>query len=280
MKRFVPIIMLALLNACGGGGGAGLPLGQDATAASPMSEAQSHTTSLTPVPYSADELYVSNAGNNTITVYHHDAQGNAAPIWTIAGQNTGLENPGQLSEDAQGNLYVVNGGASILVFAFHAHGNVKPLRVLHGPATGLRLPAAVTVDQSTGKIFVADNGYEHEAQPGILLRFPPNASGNQAPFAAGQMTFETYQIASDSTGNNIIEAHVEGVSGVIGVDAGVDTYAKQFYAGQNPAEPYSVRYIDAIHVFTAAATGNAQPLRVLSGLATQLRQPVGIYEGK
>jgi hypothetical protein len=37
---------------------------------------------------------------------------------------------------------------------------------------------------------------------------------------------------------------------------------------------------DAVYVYTHGASGNAAPLRILSGLATKLKQPFGIYEGK
>jgi hypothetical protein len=54
----------------------------------------------------ADLLYVGNTGNNSITVARHDVHGNAAPLRIIVGPKTGIKNLGQLSEDAQGNLYV------------------------------------------------------------------------------------------------------------------------------------------------------------------------------
>jgi hypothetical protein len=37
---------------------------------------------------------------------------------------------------------------------------------------------------------------------------------------------------------------------------------------------------DAVYVYANNASGNAAPLRVLSGSATQLNTPYGIYEGK
>jgi hypothetical protein len=37
---------------------------------------------------------------------------------------------------------------------------------------------------------------------------------------------------------------------------------------------------DAVYVYTHSASGNAAPLRILSGPATKLNQPYGIYEGK
>ena len=37
---------------------------------------------------------------------------------------------------------------------------------------------------------------------------------------------------------------------------------------------------DAVYVYNHDSSGNATPLRVLSGSATRLSSPVGIYEGK
>jgi hypothetical protein len=37
---------------------------------------------------------------------------------------------------------------------------------------------------------------------------------------------------------------------------------------------------DAVYVYTHSASGNAAPLRILSGPATKLNQHYGIYEGK
>jgi hypothetical protein len=151
---------------------------------------------------SADLLYVGNVGNNSITVYHHDANGNTSPLYVISGSKTMISQPGQLSEDAVGNLYVTNGyygyfkrlsaNPGILVFAHGAHGNVAPIRMLlAGTTTKFHNPEAMIVDQATGKIFVSDtlavaegpNDPCYGPSEDILLRFPPNATGHTAPFA-------------------------------------------------------------------------------------------------
>jgi hypothetical protein len=145
-------------------------------------------------------LYVGNRGNNSITVYSQNANGNAAPIRTIAGPNTqlnfhvGVGRTGQISQDAAGNLWVANGTASILIFAHGASGNVAPIGILGGPLTGIVYATALTVDKVTGKIFVFnENGETGQSQ---LLRFPPGAVGNVAPFAA---TSGVYMFALELT---------------------------------------------------------------------------------
>ena len=200
----------------------------------------------------SDRLYVGNTGNNSITVYWHAASGNAAPLFVIEGAKTGISNPGQLSSDAQGNLYVANGsyqGTSsnpgILVFAHGANGNVAPIRKIAGPLTGIHNVQAMTVDKVTGDLFVADN----EGVSGVsstLMVVPPNASGNVAPLAREEVrhpaaagvdstgatiAYWAIQFASDSTGRNLIAAHFFACCNA--ASGGVETYSKSF---QNDAD--------------------------------------------
>lgn len=366
MKYFAiaAVLSLPFLAACGGGASTvGTAPKSSITSLSPSSEAQSDAL-LEPMPLytpnTADLLYVGNTGNNTITVYRHDEQGNTAPRKVIAGSKTGIDGPGQLSEDAQGNLYVANAGQSgkpnVLVFAHGASGNVAPTRKLNLPTGFIRLEA-MTVDQKTGKIFVfADKGNTEESGNVQLLRFPPNASGDTAPFASGIVSFAAVAIASDSTGNNVIEAHSPNSPSDVGI--GIETLVKQFpntatvptvydtswfgaggiaddsatktylatarlgiyrlaeqTVGSGPDSPsgqtfapppvsiitsetcggqLALGYLrniyvvhskpscpaDAVYVYTHDASGDAAPLRILTGPVTKLDVPFGIYEGQ
>jgi len=192
----------------------------------------------TPVADPSYRLYVANAGNNSITVYGAFASGHAAPIATIIGSNTQLSGPGQLSEDASGNLYVANRGtSSILVFAHGANGNVAPIRVIAGPLTGLSYLGAAMFDKPTGQIIaVAELPPDGESE---LLRFAPDATGNEAPLAASQPNLDpTNEIASDSAGKNIIEAG--GAVCCIWWAAGVETFKKAFPNGASLGWIYQV----------------------------------------
>jgi hypothetical protein len=72
-----------------------------------------------------------------------------------------------------------------------------------------------------------------------LLRFPPNASGNEAPFAStGAGLNNAYQLASDSTGKNIIDASFGYCCSVL--YWGTYTYAKQFPNGGGGDDIYSI----------------------------------------
>src|SRR5438552_844775 len=67
-------------------------------------------------------------GTNPMTT---GANGDAAPIATIRGSNTGLNFPLGIALDGAGNIYVANFGASnILIFAAGASGNVTPIATI------------------------------------------------------------------------------------------------------------------------------------------------------
>jgi hypothetical protein len=247
VKLFPVAVILAapFFAACGGGGSSSSmpqPALQGAGGQTQTSgEAQANAVRRAEyVASSADLLYVGNRGNNSITVYRHDVSGNAAPLRVIAGTKTLLNDPGQLAQDAAGNLYVANGlagSSSVLVFTRGASGDAAPIRVLGGPATGIHSIGAMTVDGATGKIFLEDVQYQ---TGGLLvnvslLRFAPNASGNTAPYARSQPgLFPSNELSSDSTGRNLIDAHDTNEPSNMG--DGVDTLGKQF-ASNAPATP-------------------------------------------
>lgn len=90
---------------------------------------------------SSGNLYVGNntgsSATNGVAVFAPGANGNVAPIRTIAGSNSTLGTPDGLGVDAAGNIYVENipvfgpvysNSPSIVVFAAGASGNVAPAR--------------------------------------------------------------------------------------------------------------------------------------------------------
>jgi len=363
------LLLLPSLSACGS-------LGQATSAAAvpaaPNDSALSAAAVSPAAPFVAgpnDLLYVANAGNNSITVYHTQASGDTAPIATIAGSKTGLDGPGQLSEDASGDLYVANEGLSgsspsaILVFKHGANGNVAPIRVITGPLTGLSTYVyAATVDPTSGEIFAVAQVASGGGGVSKFIRFSPNATGNAAPLATSQNTDSARELAFDSSGKHIINASTGCCEN--SATFGVYTYEKQFPNGANLSPIYTIDsfytagiaddpttktylastggtpfggegifrfdedtvghgatqggsshfsphvvsviksdtcggqlalgyerniYVahstqdcptDAVYVYEHDASGNATPLRILTGSATKLDQPTGIYEGK
>jgi hypothetical protein len=237
---------------CGGDSAAG----QAATPARAISAA---------IPYphwAAQHVYVGNSGNNSITVYGQYNNGNVRPERTIAGPNTLINGPGQISVDRAGNLYVASTGTpAILVFAPGANGNVAPTRVIAGAATTLHNPSGMRVDPATGDIYVVDND---PADPWArLLRFAAWANGNVGPIAqtpAGSQSFSpAFQIAFDSSGANLIEAHNETYPEELAW--GIDTYRKDFRNGHAPNALYDIA---ALIVYGIADDPSTQTYLALS----------------
>lgn len=280
------LILLPLLSACAGGTNSTLPPLQSAAAGQSASVLASSLAPVTREPVeelrlpqavasTGDLLYVGNTGSNTITVYRNDAAGNVAPMYVIGGPRTGIDHPGQLAQDAQGNLYVANGAYSaagqsssapaILVFAHGANGDVAPIRTLAGSLTGIHNIAAMTVDRATGKIFVDDYVYESDGYlvDVRMLRFPPGATGNTAPYARSAAgLFPALELASDSTGQRLIEAHSTNAANNYGF--GVDTIVKQFpNGGAAVVPPYGV--IDAFQTTGVADDPTTKTYLVSAG---------------
>ena len=113
----------------------------------------------------------------SIRVFAASAEGNAKPLRSISGNQTGLDWPMGLDVDAQRDEIVVAnyGDNSIHFFGRTAEGDVRPTRVLKGDRTGIVGPVDVKVDPARNEVWVA-NYSDHSA-----LVFDRDASGNRAP---------------------------------------------------------------------------------------------------
>src|SRR5260370_6003375 len=111
----------------------------------------SEAVSVTPRPF-----YVANFNGNSATVYAAGATGNATPIATIAGSNTGLTSPQGIAVDAAGRLYVANiaNPYTITIYASGATGNATPAATIAGSNTGLSQPEGIALD-AAGRLYVA-----------------------------------------------------------------------------------------------------------------------------
>jgi hypothetical protein len=79
--------------------------------------------------------YVANTDGDSVTEYMAGATGNAAPIRTITGDGTGLNNPFGVALNVSGTLHVANyQGNNVLEYASGATGNAAPIRTISGPA--------------------------------------------------------------------------------------------------------------------------------------------------
>jgi hypothetical protein len=195
-----------------------------------------------------DELFVANIGNNSITVYSRAATGNTAPLRTLSGAATGLNEPEGLVVDAvHQEILVVNTGLvnppgpSITVYSLTASGNTLPLRTLAGPSTGLLEPTGLALDLAHDEILVMSTSAK------AILAYSRAASGDSPPLRT---------IAGPATGLNAP------------VGLAVDPTNDEIIVANTQAS--------SILVFSRTANGNVAPLRTIVGAATGLVRPTGL----
>jgi NHL repeat len=205
---------------------------------------------------SAGNIYVTNSNTantsdkiqsgSSITVYSPGSKGNASPIATIAGSNTGLSDVGGIAIDSSGNLYTEgcanNVCFSINIFPPGSNGNVSPATTI---SDGLTFPVGVALDSSRN-VYVL-NTYGGSVPGGGINIFPAGSSGNASPTAT---------IYSNSTG-------LFGAAG-IALDSSGEIYV---------ADP-SIGNGGSIKIYPAGsyATG-VQPTTTIAGPDTQLSNP-------
>lgn len=143
----------------------------------------------------ANEIYVANLGYEvvqdrttglpvgsthqpSITVFARNAKGNVAPLRTIQGPKTKLDNAKPIFVDTERHEIVVANGSpndALLFFDQKAKGNVAPVRVIQGEDTGLSNPTGVFVDTVHHELLVANWGNH------TISVYASGASGNAKP---------------------------------------------------------------------------------------------------
>ncbi len=160
------------------------------------------------VDAAANEIYVTNLGHTmttdavtglpvgstlppSITVYSRTASGNAAPLRTIQGEETKLDNAKPIFVDTGRREIVVADGSptnTLLFFDRNANGDVQPLRIIKGPHTGLSNPTGVFVDEVHNEVLVANWGNH------TVTVYPRGAEGDARPLRVISPT--TSQVAA------------------------------------------------------------------------------------
>jgi len=201
-----------------------------------------------PVGGASGALYVANEGGRSITVYAPGATGNAPPLRTIAGGNTGLTFPNSIARDTAGRLYVVNLGASgispetLTVYADSATGNAAPVRTIPGIDAGRHNTGGLAVD-AAGRLYIATHRFGGDTIGDTIKVFAANASGNAAPL---------YTIAGSNTGLN--------APGGIALDA-----AGRLYVANEGSS--------TVTIYAPGASGNIAPIGTIAGSSTGLNSP-------
>ena len=229
-------------------------------------------------------IYVSQAGNQVL-VFALGATGNAAPVRTIAGTNTGLALPIGVALDASGNLYVANRlGTGVTVYAPGASGDVAPIRTLSAP--GLQAAEGVAIGKN-GDVFVSacpSCGSSGGGQVAVY-HFPAGATQSDSSIAGadtgltnpGSLTFDADQnlVVGNSFGG-IVETFAPGASG--------DATPIRSFTPSPATNLQAIAFADQtlfvavpsgiLSLFPAAATGTATASATFSSLAVQY--PAGV----
>ena len=200
--------------------------------------------------------------NGSITVYPPLATStgilNEAPIATVAGSKTLLDNPTGIALDSQGKMYVANDlhvpvkqdksfdRGRLTVYPAGSSGNIAPIATISGAKTGLALPLGITLD-SDDNIYVANQYTANSSSDlkyyGSITIYPAGSKGDARPIAI---------IAGDNTRLFVPQG--------IALDS-----RRNLYVTDN-----------GVNVYPAGSNGNVAPAATITGADTGMVGPIGI----
>jgi 6-phosphogluconolactonase (cycloisomerase 2 family) len=219
------------------------------------------------------KIFIANESGGSLTVYAHNADGNASPLTFIQGDQTTLDHPQQIAVDDNW-IYVPNRDHdSIDIFPIDATGNVAPTRSISGPTSTVDSPQGVAVDSNY--IYVGNHGNNR------ILVFPKEANGDVAPSryiepSSGDVGI----IAIDSNWIYVVDylGHSLSVfpinaSGTVApmrkISGGTTTLGDIMGVAVDSNWIYVTnRTTQAIDIFPINANGNVAPTRVIQGSNT------------
>ncbi|OQB13032.1 MAG: Lactonase, 7-bladed beta-propeller [Firmicutes bacterium ADurb.Bin193] len=214
-------------------------------------------------------IIVGNRDNNSVDFFEINANGNVTPVKTIRSSGY-FDRP--LSAYAYNNeLYVLNhGGHSIEVFNITDSGDIAPKRRIAGASTGMGYPSGFVFDN--GEIYVTNYS-------GNITVYNASDSGNIAPkrtiqsgnamsvVVIGEELFVTNygggQVLVYNKASGVLLRTISGANtGFTGYVNGLTSRGNELYVSDSANR--------AIKVFSADASGNAVPKRVIAGEQTNL----------
>ncbi len=287
-----------------------LPAGSNGTIAPSATLSGANTGLATPRGLAIDRqgnLYVANTGGGaggvlgSVTVYTGGSAGNAVPVQTITGAETGIYVASGVAFDRGGNVYVASaessggGSGGVSVFPPGHYGAVAPSARIVGPSTELNYLEGVAVDGS-GKIYALDQNPDvNSPEPLSVKSFAAGGTGDVAPLTnlaihngEGDNAIGFVPIgamAVDAAGNVYVPCatgmwvYAAGSDGsaspstVITNNGSVDfgsPLALDSQAGIYAAGAGKLEY------FAPASIGNSTPARTIEGANTQLGVSSGL----
>jgi DNA-binding beta-propeller fold protein YncE len=128
---------------------------------------------------------------HSITVYPRTANGDVAPLRTIAGPHTRLSQPVGIYQDPVSSEMIIANSSdnSVVFFDPKASGDVAPLRIIQGAATNLKGPTGVSVDAKHNELWVTSwdnhstNVYSRTAEGNVAPLRVIRSAPKDAPLA-------------------------------------------------------------------------------------------------
>jgi len=208
--------------------------------------------------WAAEELFVANFTNHSITVYPRTQTGGSAPLRSIIGSATELNAPVGLALDFENNeLFVSNDNNSITVYDLTGltpgNNDVPPIRTISGGLTALNGPRGLAIDPANELLFVV------------------NYLGN---------SITVYDLTGLTPGNNNV-APIRTISGglttlFISRTLALDLDHNELFVGNGtPGTPPGLSFITVYDLTTlTSGNNNVAPIRTISG--TALSGPRGL----
>jgi hypothetical protein len=238
------------------------------------------------------KLYVSgNMQSNhydEILVFAPDATGSASPITTITGSAT--DNNGTftyayyMAVNSKNQLFVLSDDYTIEVFAAGATGAATPTQYITWGSQNDNFDDIYDIaTDGLGEVFISDYGNNE------IFAFAAGATGNAAPVrtitGTNADTFDyVWTMTADDAGNvyavNYNPSDDPARNGNATPHPMLASHHPHRHGQHLTAHPHTVNPSGSLHtgiiVFPAGATGNATPLRTISGSTTTVFDPAAI----